>query len=91
MFGNEELASPAKTLIDFIEENEKPKIIAGVIEKDICGEGKIKMLSKLPSKQVLLSLVVGGLKAPLYNVVSVLQGPIRKLVYALDAIKKNKS
>ncbi|OGC08215.1 50S ribosomal protein L10 [candidate division WOR-1 bacterium RIFOXYD2_FULL_36_8] len=91
LFGSKDLISPVKTLMDFIGENEKPKIIAGVVEDEICDDNKIKTLSKLPGKKELLSKVVGGLKSPLYNVVSVMQGPIRKLVYAMDDLRKKKS
>jgi large subunit ribosomal protein L10 len=38
----------------------------------------------------LIGKVVGGFKSPLYGLVNVLNGPARKLVYALDAIRKQK-
>lgn len=88
VFGYEDVAMPAKALFKFISDNEKPKVIGGVVESEICHEGKIKDLSKLPSKIELLAKVIGGMKSPLYNLVSVLHGPLRKFVYVLDAVKK---
>ncbi|REJ34071.1 MAG: 50S ribosomal protein L10, partial [Bacillota bacterium] len=34
--------------------------------------------------------VVGGLQAPISGLVFVLQGTLRKLVYALDAVRQKK-
>lgn len=90
VFGFDDIVMPAKELVKFIHDNEKPRLIGSVIEKQVCGEKEVNQLSKLPSRQELLSKVVGGLKAPLYNLVSVLHGPLRKFVYALDAVKKQK-
>jgi len=91
VFGFDDISAPAKTLVKYIGENEKPVLLCGVIENQICKDSQIKELAKLPSKQELLAKVVGGMKAPLYGLVNVTQGPLRKFVYALSAIKDKKS
>ncbi|MBI5701869.1 50S ribosomal protein L10 [Candidatus Saganbacteria bacterium] len=91
IFGSDEVVMPAKTLMQFIGEHEKPGLLVGVVENQIYADKQIKELAKLPSKQELLSKVVGAMKSPLYNIVSVMQGPLRKFVYALDEIRKQKS
>ena len=45
----------------------------------------------LPSREVMLARVVGGIQAPIAGFVSVLAGTLRKVVTALDAIAKKKS
>lgn len=90
IFGKGELSAPAKELVKFIGENEKPKLLSGVVESVIFSDKQIKELSKLPSRSELLAKVVGGVKSPLYGIVSVLHGPLRKLVYTLVAIKDKK-
>lgn len=91
VFGKGDLSAPAKELVKFMGENEKPLLLCGVVENNIYEEKGIKEIAKLPGRQELLSKVVGGLKAPLYGIVNVTQGPLRKFVYALEAIKKQKS
>jgi large subunit ribosomal protein L10 len=47
-------------------------------------------LAKLPSREVLLGQVVGGVSSPLYGLVGVLNANLRNLVYTLDQIGKSK-
>jgi large subunit ribosomal protein L10 len=88
LFGYRDAISPLKILLQQIKEAEKGSIRAGVVEGNFLAGSEMIAISKLPSRTVLLSQVVRGLQAPLYGLVNVLQGPIRKLVYALSAIKK---
>ena len=82
--------SPIKALFDFVKKFEMPKIKAGYIAKDFNTGAQIATISTLPSKEQLLAQVVGGLKAPLSGLVSVLGGSQRKFVYALAAVAKKK-
>ena len=90
LLGYKDAVTPLKILVKFIREAEKGKIRAGVMEKDIVSDKDLNEISKLPSREVLLGKMVGGLQAPIYGLVNVLQGPIRKLVYAINAINKQK-
>ena len=51
---------------------------------------EIKSLASLPSKEVLIAQTLGGLNAPITGFVNVLQGSIRNLVYALNAVVEKK-
>ncbi|MFH1576615.1 MAG: 50S ribosomal protein L10 [Candidatus Margulisiibacteriota bacterium] len=90
LLGYEDPVEPLKALVDFVDEIEKGKIKAGVIEKNVVDEKSLAEISKLPPKEVLLAKVVGGFQAPIYGLVNCLQGNIRKLVYALVAVKDKK-
>jgi large subunit ribosomal protein L10 len=87
LLGYRDALSPLKVLVKFIKETEKGGIRAGVVEKTLLSQKDLGELAKLPPKEVLIGKLVGGLKSPLFGLVNVLQGPIRKLVYALNAIK----
>lgn len=91
LFGYEDVILPLKTLAKFASDEEKPKILMGVVEGQICASDKIVELSKLPSKEELIAKLVSQFQAPLYGLVNVLSGNIRKLVYALNAVKEKKS
>ncbi|MFH1386633.1 MAG: 50S ribosomal protein L10 [bacterium] len=90
LLGYDDAVAPLKVLVGFLKEAEKGSIRIGVVEQDVFGEKDLASISKLPSKEILLGKAVGGLKSPLYGLVNVLQGPIRKLVYVLDGIKDKK-
>jgi large subunit ribosomal protein L10 len=47
-------------------------------------------LANLPGREQLLSMVLRGMQGPIYGMVNVLQGNIRNLVYALEAVRKQK-
>ena len=57
----------------------------------VIDEEGVKALASLPSKEVLLAQVLGGLNAPITGFVSVLNGNIRGLAAALKAIADKKS
>lgn len=90
VLGYKDTVTPLKVLVKFIKDAEKGAIRVGVIDKKVFSQGDLTAISKLPSREVLLARVVGGLQSPISGLVNVLQGPIRKLVYALDAIKAKK-
>lgn len=87
-FGDE--ISPIKVLTKAIKDNNVGKIKGGVMEGEFLSEAKVKQLSELPSKDELRAQVVGTIAAPLYGLVNVMQGNLRNLVYALEAIRKQK-
>ena len=51
----------------------------------------IDELAKLPSKEVLLAQVLGGLNGPIQGFANVLSGTIRGLVIAMNAIAEKQS
>lgn len=90
LLGYQDPVQPLKTLVTYLKEIEKGTVRAGIMEKGLIDSQEIQTLAKLPPKEVLLAKVVGGFQAPIYGLVNVLQGPLRKLVYALAAIKDKK-
>lgn len=90
LLGYKDPVGPLKALVDFMEEAEKGEIKAGMVEKTLVDRKGIAELAKLPPKEVLIAKVVGGFQAPIYGLVNCLQGNIRKLVYALNAIREKK-
>lgn len=90
LLGYRDAAGPLKILVKFIKEAEKGRIRVGIMDEKILSGAELNEISKLPSRDVLLGRVVRGLQSPIYGFVNVLQGPIRKLVYVLDAVKKQK-
>ncbi len=82
--------APCKVLVDFAKENEAFKIQVGYLNGQRVSAEDIKALASLPSREVLLARVVGGIQAPISGFVQVLAGTLRKLVTVVDAIAKQK-
>lgn len=80
----------AKILVKFAKDTNKLKIKAAFFEGQMVGPDKIKEMASLPSRQELYAMLVGSLKAPISNMVFVLSGISRKLVYVLSEIKNKK-
>lgn len=80
----------AKILAKFAEEHEAPKFKAGYVDGNVIDASEVLALSRLPSKEELLSKVLAGIKSPACGLVSVMQGPLRGLVAVLNQIKDQK-
>lgn len=83
--------APLQVLAKFAKENDLITLKVGIVEGNFQNKESLQKLATLPSKEILLSQVVGGIGSPLYGIVSVLQSNMTKLVYILDqAAKKQK-
>lgn len=90
-FGYDDEVSPAKIMAEYAKNHEGVELIGGILEGNYVAADSVDALSKLPSKQELLAKLVGSLNAPASGFVNVLSGNLRKLVYALNAIKEQKA
>ncbi len=83
--GNDPAAS-AKILRDFSDEHENLKIKGGILGKRTIDATATEGLVDMPSREQLIAIAVGGLKAPISGLVNVLhQGsPLTGLVNVLD-------
>jgi large subunit ribosomal protein L10 len=91
LFAYEDEIAPLKALADFAKEAGLPQTKLGFFAKDTLNAEQLNTLASLPTKAELLAKTVGSLQSPLYGIVNVLFGNIRKLVYALTAARGVKS
>ena len=84
----EDPVAVAKIVCDFAKENKELKVKVGVLDGKVIGADEIK--ASLPPKEVLVAKLLGSMNAPISGFVNVLQGTIRNVVYALDAVRKQK-
>lgn len=78
----------AKAMKEFSAGNPKITLRAGYLEGRVLSAKDVQALADVPSREVLLSRLVGGLSSPVRRLVQALSGPQRKLVYALDSIRR---
>src|SRR3989344_5301161 len=88
----EDELAPIKAMVDFAKTHAAnlPTPKAGLLNDKILTADDIKTIAALPSRDQLLSQLVGQLQAPLYGFAAVLQGNLRQLVYVLNAVKSKK-
>ncbi|HCP14270.1 MAG TPA: 50S ribosomal protein L10 [Peptococcaceae bacterium] len=80
----------AKVLRDYAKTHPSLILKGGIIEKKAIDATGAVALADLPSREVLLAQVAGMLQGPIIGLVNVLQGPIRKMGYALEAVRAAK-
>ena len=90
LFAVDDVSAPARILNEYIRANRKMVIKAGLLEGQVIRADAVTELADLPSREVLLSRLLGAMQAPLGNLASVLQAPIVKLARTLDALRSQK-
>lgn len=82
----------AKSLLAYIRETRSPMTIkGGVVDGQLLDAEAIQELSKLPGKQQLLGMVVGGLQGPIVGLIGTLNMLIVQAVMTLQAVADQKS
>lgn len=90
VFNGSDPVAPSKVVTEFAKTNEALVIQGGYLNGKVIGADQIKILAALPSREVLLAKVVGGIQTPVSKFVNVLSGTLRQAVQVLDAIAKKK-
>jgi large subunit ribosomal protein L10 len=83
--------APAKILKSYADKIESFNIKAGFVDGKTIDVAGVEMLATLPSKEVLISKVMGSLNAPISGLVNVLNGNLRGLACVLQAIHDQKA
>lgn len=91
IFGFEEELSVVKAIDEFAKEKGLPAFRIGLMGSTVLDEGALKVLAKIPSREILLGSLVGSIAAPMSGILNVFIGNARNLVYALNAIGKSKA
>mgnify|MGYP000943719977 FL=1 len=90
-FGYDDPVAAAKIISEFAKKNKNLEIKGGILEGAVLDPAGVESLADLPSREVLLAMVMRAMQGPLSGMVNVLQGNIRNLVYALEAVRKQKA
>lgn len=88
LFGSE--SEGAKVLLDYAKTNKKLIVKGGFFAGKSFTADQVKTLSELPSREVLISQVIGAISAPLTNLVGVIESlyadPIRVIGAVADKV-----
>jgi large subunit ribosomal protein L10 len=87
-FGVTDPVAPAKVLTEFAKTNDKLKIKGGLLEGKAVNAAMIEQLAKMPSREELLSRLLGDLKSPISRLATVIENARGKIVHAVDAVRR---
>lgn len=90
-FSKDNYVSGAKILSKYADSSKTFKIKAGFVDGNFVDEKGVKELAALPPKEVLVAKALGGLNAPITGFVTVLNGTLKGLVVALNAIAEKQA
>ena len=89
VFGIDNPVDAAKAVVDFAKENDdRPVFKVGVMESGVLGPEEIAAVSRLPSREELLSQVAGVLSGPLSALAGVLGGKLQEMAGLVEALRE---
>jgi len=85
-FGYGDITEPARALTDYIRTSKASLSIKGGFLSDrLLTSEEVKTLSTLPSREILLARVIGGMQVPIVALINYLTSPINGIIGVLQA------
>jgi large subunit ribosomal protein L10 len=81
---------PARILSQFAKEHEKPRIKAAVVDGQLFDDKAIAKLALLPSREVLLSQLLGTFIAPMTQFLAAVDATLRLPAIMADVLEREK-
>ena len=89
-FGLGDPIEPAKILQKFIDAGGKLAIKSGFVYGELLSPQQVEAIAKLPSKDEMLSKLLGSIQSPLTGFAGVLNGLLRNLVGVVAAVQEQR-
>ena len=83
----------ARSIQEYVRANRGTEIAikGGLLQGKVIGMEVVRELADLPSRDVLLARVAGGMKTPIAGLATVLAAPLRGLAYGVKALADKRS
>lgn len=91
LFAYADEVAPIRELVAFFKNAAAGKIKTGLLGTQELTTADVERLATLPPRDTLLAQLVGQLQAPIYGLHNALSWNMRKLVWALEAVKVKKA
>lgn len=83
--------APARLLVDFAKQYEKPRVKAAVVDGKLFDDKAIAVLATLPSREVLLAQVLATFIAPMTQFLAAIDATLRLPAIMADVLEREKS
>jgi large subunit ribosomal protein L10 len=91
VYSPKDSVAPAKVLVDFAKEHERPKVKAAVVDGHLFDEKAVSRLAQLPSREVLLQQVIGVFIAPMTQFLAAIDATLRLPATMADALERDRA
>lgn len=88
VWSDQDSVEVAKVLVKFAKENEGMKVQGAVLEGRIIAQQDVIQLSDLPSREVLLSMLLQTIQSPLTRLANALNGKTREFINLLKQLSE---
>jgi large subunit ribosomal protein L10 len=79
-----------KKVLEFIRTNEKLEVKGAVVEGKFCEQKEVKEIANLPTREILLSMLAGGMQSPSSKLAAALAATVSSFAYAVEALGRKK-
>lgn len=90
-FVKDDLAAPAKVILEVSGKSGKPKLKGAFVDGQFFAGTQIKELAALPTKEDLISSIIGSIHAPISGIVGSINAVMRDLISVIDEAVKTKA
>jgi len=86
VYGGESIVSVAKALVDWKKKQPNINIKGGYIPGRLLNDKDVTELSKIPPREVLLSMLAGLFEAPLQQIATIMNAPLQDISNAMNGV-----
>jgi large subunit ribosomal protein L10 len=90
-FAGENFVAPAKIIKKYFDEKQKLSFRGCYIESAFYGADQLNTIASMPTKEEIMSGIIGSISAPASGIVGVINAVIRDLVSVIDEVAKTKA
>ena len=91
VFAYKNPVAPAKILKKFVDKINKPKLKIAVVENEIYDSKKLNSLASLPTKEEIVSGILGSLNSPASGIAGSINAVMRDLFSVIEEVAKKKA
>ena len=91
IFGDADPIAPAKIIRQYFEKGQKPRLKVAVIEGQMFDGSQLKQVSELPTREELISSMIGSIHAPISGIVGSINAVLRDVASLVEEVAKKKA
>ncbi|MDQ1266991.1 MAG: large subunit ribosomal protein [Bacteroidota bacterium] len=91
IFSYTDPVAPAKIFRQYIEKRETPVLKAAVIEGSFYDGSQLKQLAELPTREEMISSIIGSIAAPISGIVGSVGAVMRDIAYLVEEVAKKQA
>jgi len=90
VYSDSDAVDVSRALMKFVKAHETSQLQGGLLQESFLSADDVKRLSSLPTRDVLLSMLLSAIQSPISSLAYVLSAKTRELLYTLKQIADKK-